>query len=84
MANSYRIVLTSLDQQEVVEIDSKDLHKYTYVPPTRDQVLAKHLVTQGAMTQKELSLVRWGSEEKQNPHLKGEVTFFGTYTKKDA
>lgn len=33
-------------------------------------------------TDEELSRIRWGSEQEQHPHLKGEVAVFGEFRKR--
>lgn len=55
---------------------------YEYAKPPLDVNVAEDLVEKKLMSEDQLSKIYWGPEEKDHPDLKGQVAFFGTYTKK--
>lgn len=47
--------------------------------PAEKIISVSLLLEKGMISTEEYESVYWGSEQKKHPHLKGEVTYFGSY-----
>jgi hypothetical protein len=76
------VSLRLIEDSKSVHINPEEWLQYEYTKPPSDIFTARELVEKGLMSKGQLEKVFWGSEEDRYQYLKGEVAFFGTYTKK--